>query len=210
MQSVIDRLDEAGLKIHDFKEMASDADKEITAAVEALEAMNLSEAGLKDALITDGMQQGEEEFRNLIDMAKQFGLITGDSAAEVEPLISVLRDLGVIAGETSEQMEGAAEETAKLGDLRDILESEDYDKVAQGYEKSLSAVSDGLKELRENGTISADTLADIQEQILELTDFTAEGLSQAGVDRLTQWIKTLRSGWETMSDEGKQQVNSYI
>ena len=66
-----------------------------------LKEYELTDVNLKDMLVTDGMQEGEDVFRTLITLAQQYGFVTGETAEEVQPLIDVLANLGFISRDVS-------------------------------------------------------------------------------------------------------------
>lgn len=50
-------------------------------------------------LTTDGMQEGEIAFNSILEKAKEYGFVVGDSAEEIQKLINLLIEWGILQGE---------------------------------------------------------------------------------------------------------------
>lgn len=96
-------LNTTAINANNFKkQLTSDAEDGIGSIASMLKDLELSDVNLKDMLITDGLQDGEEQLNALIEAAMNLGIITGDSAEEVQPLIDILVELGIVSSETAE------------------------------------------------------------------------------------------------------------
>jgi len=93
-------------------------------------------------------------------------------------------DLSTI--DTWEQLADAIEKAKKAmsevsdikpdGTLSDIFNDESYKSSVESNEKSLSSLTSALETLRSEGTLTAESMRDLQEEFPSLTDFTSEGL----------------------------------
>ena len=113
-----DSLDEASIKLNDFNEAlagkAGDSNTfkntadDIKAASDELEKLNLDAQEVRDALITDGAQTGEEQ---ILALADAWGLteesIENQDEAFTE-FLSVLSEAGIITGEVASATDTAA------------------------------------------------------------------------------------------------------
>lgn len=76
-------------------------------------ANNLKESGLTDldfnyAVNTDGLQKGEGAINALVIAAQNAGVISGDSAEDMQILLDLLVEAGIIAGTTAETVESTS------------------------------------------------------------------------------------------------------
>ena len=191
-----DSLDEASIKLNDFNEAlagkAGDSNTfkntadDIKAASDELEKLNLDAQEVRDALITDGAQTGEEQ---ILALADAWGLteesIENQDEAFTE-FLSVLSEAGIITGEVASATDTAAASydafsstvqtaTENLGTLQSIMSesvsgsgiSSDNvkafrDMFGDDAEKALEKTANGYH-------INVDALRELQSQQETLT-----------------------------------------
>lgn len=106
---------------------------------------------LLDMINTEGVQEGEDSFNNLIDKAIEYGICTDNSAEEVQKLIDLLVELGIVQGEISS--ENLNKMTASLEKMSDAS-------------KGISTIAKAFDELNsDDGFISIETIASIKEEL---------------------------------------------
>lgn len=112
---VEETLDEAAIKLNDFNEALQgkagnyntfkDTADDIKAASDGLKGLNLDVQEVRDALITDGAQTGEEQ---ILALADAWGVAADSSEEEINEFLSVLEDAGIITGQVGSAAEAAA------------------------------------------------------------------------------------------------------
>lgn len=95
------------------------------------------------------------------------------------------------------------------GSLSDIFNDASYKENTEEISSNISTISSSLETLRNNGKLTAEEMMKLQESFPDMTEFTEEALSSRGVELLSKWIKELRKDYDTLSDEGKEQVDTY-
>lgn len=119
-------------------------------------------------------------------------------------------------GQLLEVIKKANEEMSKTppevkdGTLQGLFNDEDYQKDAEKYSKNLDTLSSSLQTIREEGTLSADSMKDLQEAFPDLTEFTEEALNEKAFENLDSWVDKIRENMEGMSPEGIEQTEKYI
>ena len=94
--------------------------------------------------------------------------------------------------------------------LSDIFGDETYKENAEKYKSNLSTVTTALKNLKSEGVISPEDKMGLQELFPNLTDFSYEGISKAGIEQLSTWINDITSNWEDFTPEGIKQLDAYV
>ncbi len=112
---VTDQLSEASAKAYDFTEALSGnagdrnqfnkMSKNIKEASDSLKGLKLDAVDVLDALVTEGMQAGENE---LLKLAEAWGLTAESSEEEIQSFIEVLNQAGVVSGEVADSAEIAS------------------------------------------------------------------------------------------------------
>ena len=112
---VEETLDEAAIKLNDFNEALQgkagnsntfkNTVDDIKAASDELKGLNLDVQEVRDALITDGAQTGEEQ---ILALADAWGVAADSSEEEINEFLSVLEDAGIITGQVGSAAEAAA------------------------------------------------------------------------------------------------------
>ena len=209
-----DSLDEASIKLNDFNEAlagkAGDSNTfkntadDIKAASDELEKLNLDAQEVRDALITDGAQTGEEQ---ILALADAWGLteesIENQDEAFTE-FLSVLSEAGIITGEVASATDTAAASydafsstvqtaTENLGTLQSIMSesvsgsgiSSDNvkafrDMFGDDAEKALEKTANALAELQaqQETLTKSDYLSALSDQY-ELLEENAQKLAKA-------------------------------
>lgn len=117
---------------------------------------------------------------------------------------------------TWEELQKAFEDTKKKSTperedtLATLFGSEDYKADAEKYESNLSTLSSALETLRTEGSLTAEEMTNLQESFPDLTEFTTDALNEKAFKNLNDWISKIRENMDGMSDEGKQQAQTYI
>lgn len=191
-----DSLDEASIKLNDFNEVLAgkagdsntfkDTADDIKAASDELKEMKLDAQEVRDALITDGAQTGEEQ---ILALADAWGLteesIENQDEAFTE-FLSVLSEAGIITGEVASATDTAAASydafsstvqtaTENLGTLQSIMSesvsgSGISDENVQAFKDMFGKDSETALEKTANGFhINTDALRELQAQQETLT-----------------------------------------
>lgn len=61
-----------------------------------------TKADILGMLQTDGMQSGEQTFNSILDLASEYGIITGDNAEKVQKLLDMLVEWGILQDDINE------------------------------------------------------------------------------------------------------------
>ena len=193
-----DSLDEASIKLNDFNEALAgkagdsntfkDQAEDIKAASDELKGMKLDAQEVRDALITDGTQTGEEQ---ILALANAWGLteesIKNQDEAFTE-FLSILSEAGIITGQVASATDTATASynefsstvqtaTANLATLQDIMsESSSGSGISTDNVKALKEMFDNSSDLdavlekTANGYhLNADALRELQAQQETLT-----------------------------------------
>lgn len=191
-----DSLDEASIKLNDFNEVLSgttgesntfkDTADDIKTASDELKGLNLDVQEVRDALITDGTQTGEEQ---ILALADAWGLteesIKNQDEAFTE-FLTVLSEAGIITGEVASATDTASASyqafsstiqtaTTNLSTLQSIM-SESVSGAGisaenvQAFRDMFGDDAERALEKTANGYhINKDALAELQEQQKTLT-----------------------------------------
>lgn len=111
---VEETLDEAAIKLNDFNEALSgkagdsntfkDTAADIKTASDELKGLNLDVQEVRDALITDGVQNGEKQ---ILALADAWGVAADSSEEEINQFLSVLEEAGIITGQVGSATDAA-------------------------------------------------------------------------------------------------------
>ena len=104
----------------------------------------------------------------------------------------------------------AEQEIEKTGTLSDILGNEEFKTRAEGYESNLSSLTSALQTLRDEGSLTAETMKDLQSKWPDMTDFSEKGIQKYATDELKQYINEFKESWTDFSPEGIEQLDSYL
>lgn len=167
--------------------------------------------------VTSGIQSVSNEFldenREQTLSQEQLESLYGLSLDDLRIYADLVKD-GVY--ETWEELQKAFEDTKKKSTperedtLATLFGSEDYKTDAEKYESNLSTLSSALETLRTEGSLTAEEMTNLQESFPDLTEFTADVLNEKAFENLNNWISKIRENMDGMSDEGKQQAQTYI
>lgn len=70
---------------------------------DSIKELGLTDVDFKYAIATDGMQEGEESIRSLVDAAKSAGVISDESADSIQLLVDLLVEAGIITQTVAEE-----------------------------------------------------------------------------------------------------------
>ena len=118
------------------------------------------------------------------------------------------QDLINLIQKAKEEMEKTPE-LEKDGTLSSIFIDEQYQVEAEKHEKHLSSLTGALSTLREEGTLTAEAMKNLQEEFPDLTEFSKESIGDAALKELSGWIDLLKKDIDTLSPEGMEQLLTY-
>ena len=133
-----------------------------------------------------------------------------DQLIQVQDIATSSGFAGSLQDAIKRVIEGIKVEPEKDSTLSSIFNDGDYQKDAEGYEKSLSSLTSALETIRTEGKLTAEQMRDLQEEMPDLTDFSEESISKNAFQELDKWIDKIRENWKDMSPEGLEQMNTYI
>lgn len=154
INEINDLLNEAAIKVNDFKNALGGDDSAIGRSIDEygkqIKSMGLDDIDLKAMLGNDNNAEfGEYQFRQLIDAAYDYGIIAGKTADDVQPLIDILIELGYVTGDVASAAEDAANKTASS--YTTMTES------VASMKSELSAINGAISEQGYGGNLSVDT-----------------------------------------------------
>lgn len=166
-----DSLDEASIKLNDFNEALAgnagdsntfkDTADDIKAASDELKEMKLDAQEVRDALITDGTQTGEEQ---ILALADAWGLteesIKNQDEAFTE-FLSVLSEAGIITGEVASATDTAA------------ASYDAFSSTVQTATENLSTLQSIMSESVSGSGISAENVQALKEIFTNPSDLLA-------------------------------------
>lgn len=127
-----------------------------------------SEQILKE-IQTDGLQAAEETFNSILEIASEYGIVSGNNTQKVQQLLELLVEWGILQEDIVESARTYSYSVFDQSAFNDTIKS-----YEEGYDK-LVAVQE---EWNESKAISASTFADLQENgLLQYLQFTSEGLT---------------------------------
>lgn len=166
-----DSLDEASIKLNDFNEALAgkagdsntfkDTADDIKAASDELKEMKLDAQEVRDALITDGAQTGEDQ---ILALADAWGLteesIKNQDEAFTE-FLSVLSEAGIITGEVASATDTAA------------ASYDAFSSTVQTATENLGTLQSIMSESVSGSGISAENVQALKEMFTNPSDFSA-------------------------------------
>lgn len=166
-----DSLDEASIKLNDFNEALAgkagdsntfkDTADDIKAASDELKEMKLDAQEVRDALITDGAQTGEEQ---ILALADAWGLteesIENQDEAFTE-FLSILSEAGIITGEVASATDTAA------------ASYDAFSSTVQTATENLGTLQSIMSESVSGSGISAENVQALKEMFTNPSDFSA-------------------------------------
>ena len=167
-------------------------------------------------VISDKYKKQNQE---LYDILKNYGLSRGDvgkglTIGEKDTIQSAISsgEFNFIGGGLEKLKKWLEKEYQPVfdGTLSDIFNDASYKENTEEISSNISTISSSLETLRNNGKLTAEEMMKLQESFPDMTEFTEEALSSRGVELLSKWIKELRKDYDTLSDEGKEQVDTYV
>ena len=195
-EEVSDTLDEATIKLNDFNDALSgkagesntfsDMADDIKSASDELQKMNLDVQDVRDALITDGVQEGEEQ---IVALAEAWGLtedsINNQDKAFTE-FLSILQEAGIVTGQVASSTDVATDSfnnftTAVSNAIDDIATLQDImsesvsgsgisDDNVKAFRDMFGSDSEKALERTANGfSINVEAMRELQSQQESLT-----------------------------------------
>lgn len=154
-----------------------------------------SATDLLDMVNTEGVQEGEEAFNELIDKAIEYGVCTDNSSEEVQKLIDLLVELGIVQGNIESDVEHetpisstdilAQVQALSTGlDQLDKIYADVYDK--EDFDWSSILNNDGFKEAFGNMTNVTEEYKNAYDDFIETISNNPSDLSacQSAFDNL--------------------------
>ena len=164
-------LDEASIKLNDFNEALAgkagdsntfkDTADDIKAASDELKEMKLDAQEVRDALITDGAQTGEDQ---ILALADAWGLTEESIKNQDEAFsefLSVLSEAGIITGEVA-----SATDTAEVS-------YDAFSSTVQTATENLGTLQSIMSESVSGSGISAENVQALKEMFTNPSDFSA-------------------------------------
>lgn len=134
---IINKLDTAAIAKRDFtKSLANNKD------AEALKKSGLTDIDFKAMLDTAGIQPYEAAFRNLVNLASEYGI-------ELDELTSILVDLGYISGNVAGAIQDSADDAVKS--------YSDMTTAVSDLKAELGTINGAISEQGYSGSLSVDT-----------------------------------------------------
>lgn len=154
INDINDLLNEAAIKVNDFKNALGGDDSAIGRSIDEygkqIKSMGLDDIDLKAMLGNDNNAEfGEYQFRQLIDAAYDYGIIAGKTVDDVQPLIDILIELGYVTSDIASTVEDAANKT--VSSYTTMTES------VSSMKSELNAINGAISEQGYGGNLSVDT-----------------------------------------------------
>ena len=143
-----------------------------TAIIPTFDAANIgglsSEQILKE-IQTDGLQAAEETFNSILEIASEYGIVSGNNTQKVQQLLELLVEWGILQEDIVESARTYS---------YSIFDQSAFNEEIKSYEEGYSKLVSAQEEWNESKAISASTFADLQENgLLQYLQFTSEGLT---------------------------------
>lgn len=175
-------LDKVAAKEYEFTSALSGKDisessKNIKKYGDALKKLKLDDVDVENAILTDGIQTGEDQIQGL---ATAWGITAESTEAEINNFTNTLVKAGIISGQVASDMaEDAKIIPRKLSELLvdDEGKETSYSKQVGSYEKSLDTLKTAMGKVNA-GNITDSELMNLLTEFPELTD-TTDDLSTA-------------------------------
>ena len=139
----------------------------------------------------------DQEQKSLIESASEAGQFNFNGSG-LEQLISWI-----------DRYREKQAELAKDGTLAEIFADGTYKDDVSDYSSNLTTLVSSLEKLRTGGALTAEEMTNLEESFPDMTEFTQEVLQSKGIEELGKWIEKLREGYDGLSEEGKEQVDTY-
>lgn len=114
-----------------------------------------------EMLETDGTQDGEKEFNNIVSSAKEFGIIANDDAKGIEKILDLLVEWEVLQGDISGKASEPSNESSILSEdrLAELEEQADQlSSIINEIQSSYDTLQSAIEEYNTQGYLSLDTL----------------------------------------------------
>lgn len=159
--NVRNQLNETAIAQNDFIEAVNGTKtiggNSIKEYADSLKESGITDVDFKYAIATDGVQEGEESIRALVDTAKSFGVISDESADSIQFLVDLLVEEGII--------------TQTVVDAYDELTSEFIDFAA--YQEK---VNSALESSKSASGLATEEVTDLTNAYKDLESFNADKL----------------------------------
>ena len=169
-------LDKVAAKEYEFTSALSGKDisessKNIKKYGDALKTLKLDDVDVENAILTDGVQTGEDQIQGL---ATAWGITADSTEAEINNFTDTLVKAGIISGQVASDMAKDTEIIPrKLSELLvdDEGKETSFSKQVGSYEKSLDTLKTAMGKVNA-GNISDSELMNLLTEFPELTDTT--------------------------------------
>lgn len=169
-------LDKVAAKEYEFTSALSGKDisessKNIKKYGDALKKLKLDDVDVENAILTDGIQTGEDQIQGL---ATAWGITADSTEAEINNFTDTLVKAGIISGQVASDMAKDAEIIPrKLSELLvdDEGKETSFSKQVGSYEKSLDTLKTAMGKVNA-GNITDSELMNLLTEFPELTDTT--------------------------------------
>lgn len=169
-------LDKVAAKEYEFTSALSGKDisessKNIKKYGDALKKLKLDDVDVENAILTDGIQTGEDQIQGL---ATAWGITADSTEAEINNFTDTLVKAGIISGQVASDMAKDTEIIPrKLSELLvdDEGKETSFSKQVGSYEKSLDTLKTAMGKVNA-GNISDSELMNLLTEFPELTDTT--------------------------------------
>lgn len=150
-----------------YPDLQSEVDKwkfktEIIPTFDTKELNGKNKNDILEMLETDGTQDGEKEFNNIVSSAKEFGIIANDDAKGIEKILDLLVEWGVLQGNISDKASESTNESSILLSEEELSSLEDKAKnltsIISEIESGYNTLQSAIEEYNEQGYLSLDTL----------------------------------------------------
>lgn len=165
-------------------------------------------------LETDGAQDGKELFTSILEKAKEYNLITDNSAESIQKVLDLLVEWGILQGETSPKADVS-------GKTPIFSLTEGTQQSISDFQSNLSSLSDALTKVRKSELTAAEktglftkfksligqsdnlekAITDLMEQSLkELLETLGSDIPEDLFESLTQSVAEAKSELESISN----------
>lgn len=156
-----DQLNQASIAAYDFKAALSNdgSDNYIQTIIKTLKSNNMSDVDFKDALLTDGIQTGEDAAWSMLYAAQDFGIISDAANAttdDINNLANYLVEAGALTSSVADDMAGVGED------------------MEAAFDGAVNSSNDLLSQI---GTVNSALSSQGTGQSLDYDAFTDEGMA---------------------------------
>lgn len=203
-------LDKVAAKEYEFTSALngkdlSESSKNIKKYGDALKKLKLDDVDVENAILTDGVQIGEEQIQGL---ATAWGITADSTGAEINNFTDTLVKAGIISGQVASDMAKDTEIIPrKLSELLvdDEGKETSFSKQVGSYEKSLDTLKTAMGKVNA-GNISDSELMNLLTEFPELTDTTddlATAISDLMGTTANGILGTLDENIKALNEAGK-------